>query len=203
MARPLGALGFSPNSVTMLSVLSCLLYVYWASNGQWALALLGAGVSAVLDALDGALARLTKKTSAFGNYLDAYVDRIIEFFLVLPLIALAPIPAVFFLTGGFVVSYAKARAALVISLDNTDWPGFGERSERLAGLLMVILLLGAVPNWAMANIANLMWLLAAFTWAGALLRLNTAKAWIEKAEKEGMLLGHVQTDHIQNMPEKK
>ena len=90
MARPLGALGFSPNSVTMLSVLSCLLYVYWASNGQWALALLGAGVSAVLDALDGALARLTKKTSAFGNYLDAYVDRIIEFFLVLPLIALAP-----------------------------------------------------------------------------------------------------------------
>ncbi len=202
LARPVAGWGVSPNAVTLISVLACLLYVYFAIREEWGFALGGIALTALLDALDGAVARLSQKTSAFGNYLDAYVDRVIEFLLILPFLVWAPVPAGFFLAGGFLVSYAKARAALVISLDNTDWPGFGERSERLMGTVGIVVGLAVVPNLVKPNAAVLLWILAAFTWAGALLRLNTAKKWIEKAENDGTLVSYVKKDLAKNSEKK-
>ena len=77
-ARALNALGFTPNIVTILGF----------SVSVAAAALVGSGfllaggavflVGSVLDLMDGALARLTGKTTRFGALLDSVMDRLGE-----------------------------------------------------------------------------------------------------------------------------
>jgi archaetidylinositol phosphate synthase len=146
LARVLVWMGCSPNAVTLaglfLVVITTLAYV-WHRNSL----ILGLCLALALttDGLDGAVARLTGRSSRFGGYLDAVVDRYQELII---FAAIAWVhdcwPQAFVaVTGAMLTSYNKARVALEMEIDNNDWPDLLERLERM--LIVIALLL--VDAW--------------------------------------------------------
>jgi len=65
-----------PNMLTLLALCSGLTAVRFAYEGRWEHAALGILAAAILDALDGRIARLLKGTSKFGAELDSLSDMI-------------------------------------------------------------------------------------------------------------------------------
>lgn len=63
-----------PNMVTLLALCSGLTAIRMAFEGRWEFAIGAVLVAAVLDALDGRVARLLKGTSRFGAELDSLAD---------------------------------------------------------------------------------------------------------------------------------
>lgn len=103
-------------------------------------------VAGLFDMLDGALARITNKMSAFGAFLDSVVDRYSDLLVLLGIVLFYErgddTVGVFFtmiaLVGTVMVSYTKARAQSVgVSCDI----GLMERPER-----MIVLIGGGLFN---------------------------------------------------------
>ena len=74
MGIPLRAL--APNAMTALALCSGLSAVRFGISGDWERAVLAIFVAAVLDGLDGRVARLLKGESRFGAELDSLSDVI-------------------------------------------------------------------------------------------------------------------------------
>ena len=126
-------LGLSPNGITILGlalgILTCFLFAWNHNAVVFGFLMIFFGL---FDAVDGAAARITNQITKFGSYLDAICDRIFES---AALLAAAYVTGhwilCFCLMGGaFLVSYAKARAAMEVSISNSEWPDFMERTER-------------------------------------------------------------------------
>ncbi len=125
----------NPNIVTVLgfvfSTLSAMFYI----QGNLLFALIFLMLSSFSDALDGALARKLGRTTKFGAFFDAVLDRYSDGVLLLGIgiyienLALA----LFALIGFYMVSYTRARAELFIEKCDV---GLAERAERLI-LIMV------------------------------------------------------------------
>lgn len=138
-----------------------------------------------LDFLDGAVARASDQQTAYGNHLEAVVDRYVEGAILTGLGVHYPLLAGFALTFSVLVSYIKARVGLVIPSDNRDWPGVGDRSDRVVLLLLVLTLLAlGRPAWAQTGLVALNVVAA----VGTLQRMKHSKSLIEEAEREGRLL---------------
>jgi phosphatidylglycerophosphate synthase len=78
VARPCAAAGLSPDLVTGLGLVVAATAVPAAAGGGWWL-LVAAGVvvlSGLLDTVDGAVAVLTGRATAWGQVLDAVADRL-------------------------------------------------------------------------------------------------------------------------------
>ncbi len=132
-AKALVHFGVTPNQVTLagliFEIFVCLLFV---SNKNVTLFCLLLFASSLFDALDGAVARVSGRVTKFGAYLDAMCDRIFEGCAAM---AVAYVTGYWFLMfllfmGAVVTSYAKARAAMEVSVSNSEWPDFMERTER-------------------------------------------------------------------------
>jgi len=65
-----------PNLITLLVLAAGLTAVRFAAEGQWDRAVMAIAAGAVLDGLDGRIARLLKGTSPFGAELDSLADFI-------------------------------------------------------------------------------------------------------------------------------
>ncbi len=75
--RRLRALPFNrmiPNILTLLALCAGLTAIRYGLTGQWEKALLAIVAAAVLDGLDGRIARMLKGTSKFGAELDSLAD---------------------------------------------------------------------------------------------------------------------------------
>ena len=77
-AKALGAIGLTPNAITIIGFAVCVLSAVLVGNG-WLFAgglvfLAGGG----LDMFDGALARMSGKASPFGALMDSVFDRLGE-----------------------------------------------------------------------------------------------------------------------------
>ncbi|HVQ08775.1 MAG TPA: phosphatidylcholine/phosphatidylserine synthase [Allosphingosinicella sp.] len=66
----------APNAVTALALCSGLSGIRFAISGEWGAALACIGVAAVLDGLDGRIARLLRAQTRFGAELDSLSDVI-------------------------------------------------------------------------------------------------------------------------------
>ncbi len=92
------------------------------------------------DMLDGAVARLSGRVTKFGGYLDAVFDRYEEAAVALSVAVVTGYWVLISLVivGALIVSYTKARAAMEVSVSNTEWPDLMERMGRgglfIAGL---------------------------------------------------------------------
>jgi phosphatidylglycerophosphate synthase len=108
---------------------------------------LGLIFSFAFDALDGAVARITGKTSKYGGYLDAVIDRYQEIaaFLAIGLVTGWWALCFLALSGSLMVSYNKARTALEIPIQNHNWPDLMERFERIFVLCAALILDPLVP----------------------------------------------------------
>ena len=160
IARVLGRLGFSPNALTVFGYLLNLVVLYILATGRMRLGGLLAALAGVFDALDGALARETGQTSAFGAFFDSFTDRYSEATVFLGLLwwylhqeAALEVTLVYVaIVGSFMVSYARARAeGLGISCKT----GLLTRFERLAVLTVGLIAQQVTPAlWIIAILAN-------------------------------------------------
>lgn len=155
LAEAIARTGVSPNTLTFVGFVVGLFAAFLFSRGEqfWAgIILLLVGF---FDIIDGAVARVLGRETAFGGVLDSVVDRYVDFFIFAGIIyafAYGGIsePAfmrgwgwawcVLAILGSFMVSYIRARAEAAGSgkLD----VGIAERAERL-----LILAIGALVGY--------------------------------------------------------
>jgi phosphatidylglycerophosphate synthase len=152
LASGLARAGFSPNAITLaglgLVVAAAAAYPLHDDSLVFAVWL---AIAFSFDGLDGAVARLTGKSSKFGGYLDAVIDRYQELVV---LVSIAWVhdawpAALLVVSGGLLTSYNKARAAMEIAIDNAGWPDLLERLERvifIVALLAIVRFMPVVPS---------------------------------------------------------
>ena len=149
LARRLAHWGVTPNALTLgglaLGALCCLFFVLTRQTVAFCLLILAAGLC---DVLDGAVARVSHRTTKFGAYLDAMADRYFEAMVAVSVAYVTGywLLSLIVLAGAFAISYAKARAGLEVPVSNTEWPDGMERAERSA-LFVAGLLLSALVPW--------------------------------------------------------
>jgi CDP-diacylglycerol--glycerol-3-phosphate 3-phosphatidyltransferase len=168
MAR-LGTTRVTPNMLSGAGLGLCILgsvIVYFEYRAWW-LFLVGSFVffvGAVLDILDGALARSVGKGTPFGAFVDSTVDRVGEAFM-LGAIALvlmrdgmewAVALTIAAVAGSFLVSYTRAKAELLGLKGDV---GFAGRAERVAMICIGVALgsVGALP-WLVLTLTASAWL---------------------------------------------
>ncbi len=186
-ARLFKAVGFTPNGITLLGFLVCVVSAYLVASG-W---LLWGGVvfltGSILDLFDGALARMTGQASPFGALLDSVFDRLGEaaLFVGLGIYALrvdasddyrayfitALLLALIFSQG---VSYLRARGE---GLGVFTRAGVMTRTERVV-ILGVGLLLGWVP-WLLLGILVAIAAVSCFT---LFQRMFTIRGMLDKQD---------------------
>jgi len=142
----LGKLKVNPNTLTLLGIVFSAFSVPFLATGKFLLGGILVLFGALCDALDGHLARTSKKVSKFGALLDSTLDRVGDF---LPLMGLALYfaekllwlsVALLNILFWFLVSYTKARMEGL----GVKKPigGLFERTERLA-----VLIFSLVTGW--------------------------------------------------------
>ena len=166
----------SPDVVTFVGALgaTAVALVFLPRGLFWQGTLL-VGLFAFFDALDGTMARLSGRPSAWGAFLDSSLDRITDaaIFVGLALYYASAEPDAdvvmvgacgLALVGSMLVSYTRARAeGLGLRAD----VGFGERTERLV-ILGVFALLAA---WEPRFMAFGVWVLAGVAWLTVVQRM--------------------------------
>jgi phosphatidylglycerophosphate synthase len=139
----------TPDEWTVLSLFPAVLGFYALVYKEMALGLFFFIVAGFFDAIDGAVARVTKKFTNLGGYLDGITDRLVEMFLLVGLM-LFGLPnlvifnfvtptylwiALLLFIGSALVSYARAYAYQKGVIRNEKifkkMPGVLERTERL------------------------------------------------------------------------
>jgi archaetidylinositol phosphate synthase len=150
-------LGISPNTWTVLALVPALMgFAALAVYQDIPAALILFILSGLLDAVDGAVARVTSRVSALGAFLDGIIDRYVEILICFALL--------FFLSGRpeqiwlpnyfwvallifgsmmptYVRAYADHRKVVTEAADLRRMGGLLERAERLT-LIYIGLLLG-------------------------------------------------------------
>jgi archaetidylinositol phosphate synthase len=142
--------GIGPNVLTFIGLLVGIGAAVFFARGEELLAGIFLLVAGFFDVIDGAVARVLKRETAFGGVLDSAVDRYVDFFIFAGIIyafesgaivepGLMPgwVWGILAIIGSFMVSYTRARAEAAGSgkLD----VGIAERAERL-----LILAIGAI-----------------------------------------------------------
>jgi len=137
-------LGVSPDAVTLVGTLGVVAgAVIFFPQGQLLAGVLVITAFVFSDMIDGAMARQSGRTSAFGAFLDSTLDRIGDaaIFGSLAVYYVGPgdneafaALAIYCLSMGSVTSYARARAE---SLGMQAKVGIAERADRLVAILVV------------------------------------------------------------------
>ena len=170
--RPLARTGLTPNMLTLIGLLLTIVtagviaYDHLRIGGILVLA------SGVFDMFDGAMARITQKSSKFGAFFDSTLDRYAEGILLLGVIIYAqfhlPVQQII---GGITLAnlviwatYITALSSMMISYTRARAEGLGleckmgllARPERVI-LLAAGLLIGGQPGliWTMLVLAVL------------------------------------------------
>jgi len=134
----------NPNLLTLSSLVIALMYLVLVTTQSTKAVPLYLSLyifSALLDSIDGAVARKLGRTSLWGAFLDSLIDRICDgiFIFSLYFFDVAPLYLIVAeIIGAFLVSYSRARGeSLGVKLEGI---GITERSERLILIFLVILL---------------------------------------------------------------
>jgi CDP-diacylglycerol--serine O-phosphatidyltransferase len=147
-----------PNALTMLGLCAGLTAIRFGMEGRWAVGIVLIAGAALLDTLDGRMARLMGGPTEFGGQLDSLVDAIS--------FGVAPVMLIFMWSlekaGGlgwaiavlFVVCCVLRLARFNVASTNPDiptWAGSyfsGVPAPAGAGLVLLPLILGVEFNWA-------------------------------------------------------
>lgn len=144
------ATGLSPTFWTSIGLVFAFIAAFvYGLNFEYAFILGGVLllISGFFDIVDGQVARVTKKTSKKGAFLDSVFDKIAEVAIFLGILIggfAEPYLVFLAITMSLLVSYSRSRAeSLGIKLQGI---GIGERAERL----LVIAIIGMIElmEWA-------------------------------------------------------
>jgi len=142
--------GISPNVTSVFAVAaSVVAAVFYLNMAAFPLLIWAGGLalfsSGLFDALDGAVARLSNRSTAFGSFLDSLLDRYADAVVILGISLGTPRDVTFLglniltwgliaMFGSITVSYTRAKAeSLGVSLTGI---GIAERPERIAILVV-------------------------------------------------------------------
>jgi len=131
-------LGISPNTWTLMSLFMAIFGFLSILSCRDLIKATGFFIFAgIIDAIDGAVARVTGKATNFGAFLDGVIDRYVEILLYLSLliygvnkiiIALLIFGAIM---PAFVTAYSSYRHVITDSKEHRKMGGLIERAERL------------------------------------------------------------------------
>ena len=137
----------TPNALTIANLALNIVAAYVIATGHFLVGGALVLIAGLFDLLDGALARLTKRTTKFGAVLDSVADRIAEAVVLCGLLiwyiaqeaSLEMVTGLILavLIGSFLVSYIRARA------EGLGWQcqvGLFTRAERVIVLAIGLLL---------------------------------------------------------------
>jgi CDP-diacylglycerol--glycerol-3-phosphate 3-phosphatidyltransferase len=156
IVRTLVLARIDPNILTLIGLLINVIAAVLFGYGRFfaaGLVIIGAGI---FDMVDGRVARDTNTVSPFGGFFDSVLDRYSDLALYFGLLVYyARINRSFYvvlvavvMTGSVMVSYARARAEVLIGSCKV---GFMERPERI-----VLVIIGALFN----RMAAVLWVIA-------------------------------------------
>ena len=159
------SLGFGPNFWTwmglILSIISAIMFsLHSPSIGvNWYTATVLGGIFLLIagffDAIDGSVARVTKKTSAIGGFLDSIIDKVSEIIIFIGILIgnfTDPVLVLVTLSLAILVSYTRARAeAIGVDLKGK---GIAERAERI----LILSILAFIPF--RDNISVALWIIS-------------------------------------------
>ena len=161
--RPAGflvRLGLFPNTITLLGLAGNMIGAYFLALGHFTIGGLIILAVGPIDALDGAMARLSGESSKWGAFVDSTSDRYSELMIYLGLLIhyvrqgdVTAIVLIFLAAAGSVmVSYVKARAE---GLDFSAKVGLLTRLERYLVLSPTLIFnIPLVGLWIVAVLAN-------------------------------------------------
>ncbi len=182
VARVFQRLGLTPNQLTLIGLL-----LQAVVAGVIALGYLTAGgvlliFSAIFDAFDGTLARLTGQASRFGAFFDSTLDRYAEALVLFGLLiyvsgqpdSRVEVLLIFAaVVGSLLVSYTRAKAE---SLGIPCTEGILTRAERVALLIIGLLFASWQPIAALPPVLTLvLWLLAILSNVTAIQRIAAVR----------------------------
>ncbi len=192
VGRGFASLGFGPSFWTwiglILSVISAIMFSlhspaigvdWYTATFLGSLFLIIAGF---FDAVDGAVARVTKRSSPLGGYLDSVIDKVSEIIVFVGIMIGSFTNPVLVLVGlslSLLVSYTRAKGdGLGVDLKGK---GIAERAERI----LIIAILGFIPF--SDNMSVALWIISILSAITVLERLKVVSARL------GMPLFSVQT----------
>jgi CDP-diacylglycerol--glycerol-3-phosphate 3-phosphatidyltransferase len=162
----------TPNMLTIFGFLLNVVVAILLATGNLIAGGIMIIVAGLFDMLDGALAKITNRTSDFGAFLDSVVDRYSEATVLFGLLlyyyqqpnqeGLIEIVLIYvILVGSMMISYARARAG---ALNIRNETGLMARPERV-----ILLAIGLLVNAYL--LMPVLWILAAGTQFTALQRI--------------------------------
>jgi CDP-diacylglycerol--glycerol-3-phosphate 3-phosphatidyltransferase len=189
LGRALVRAGVSPDAVTLAGTAGVVAAsVVLVTRGHLVAATVAITACALLDVLDGSMARALGRSTRFGALLDSSMDRVADgalfgclvwWFLVSDQHVLAGVGLVC-LVGGQLVSYVKARAeGLGFNCD----VGIAERMERLVLIGIGGLLTGFGVTWGLPAITWLLAVLTVITVVQRLVHVRNQELARQKAEE--------------------
>lgn len=156
--KPLAHCGLHPNTVTTLGLLMFIVASLITAIGYWKTGLIIGTTGAIMDGLDGVIARETGKGSNFGAFYDSVTDRLTEIVWLAALLYYytlftnnsygnLPILAIFsVLSGSLLVSYLRARAE---AAGGKSPGGLLQRPERLIILAIFQFMGPEIMQWGL------------------------------------------------------
>lgn len=175
----------SPNVLTFGALVLAIPACWAITETRYALAIVLILLSGAVDLIDGCVARGLEKTSKFGSYWDAMIDRYVDCLLYLGFVLAGyEVEAFLATTGTVLTSYAKPRTAMTVAIYAQDWPTIGERAERFLLLLVGLLIALRWPQVAgIDTIAVMLWMTAIMTHVGAVQRVVMTRRLVRDEEQ--------------------
>ena len=142
IGQELSKLGMTPIMLSIFAIIFSLISAFFYSNliqfeinniiSNQALGAIFLLIAGLCDMLDGAIARVTKKSTLRGAFIDSTFDRVTEIIIFAGLLIgqyAEPLLVFFAITLSMLVSYSRTKAEAI----NVDLRGVGiaERSERI------------------------------------------------------------------------
>jgi archaetidylinositol phosphate synthase len=181
LGRGFASLGFGPSFWTwiglLLSIISAVMFSLHspAIGVDWYTATILGGIFLLIagffDAIDGAVARVTNRSTPIGGYLDSVIDKVSEVIVFVGIMIGSftnPVLVLVALSLSLLVSYTRAKGdGLGVDLKGK---GIAERAERI----LIIAILGFIPF--QDNMSVALWIIAILSAITVLERLKVVSA---------------------------
>lgn len=163
MAKVFEWLGLSPNTITVMGLVIVAVGAVLVASGRLFVGAAVAGFGAILDLIDGLVARRMDATSAVGGFLDSLFDRYTDGFAFAAIAWYYDEPwiwaaALLGFLGAAATSYAKARTYEDVRPADRDWSDLVERPERQLALWFGAGFQG-IGHWLGSTVEFLPWVL--------------------------------------------
>jgi CDP-diacylglycerol--glycerol-3-phosphate 3-phosphatidyltransferase len=185
IARGIIRAGIPVNAVTLTGPVAVSLVFFPVFYGTQWLAGVVLIVAGAFDMLDGAVARISRRSTSFGGFLDSVTDRYTDFLMLFGILVYllrhvqGPGRTLYVILWGFTAvgtattSYIRARAENVIPECKV---GFMERAERTVTIIIGLLA---------GNVHITLWILAVFTNLISVQRIFYARMAMNDREPAG------------------